>query len=247
MNKIRLIYTCLLLLTATICSLAQSIKYEIRPDGTFDINGSSVSLTNCYPAFNSSSLKPTKIIITTKGSSKTVQYILLDGIFKLNFSYQENALVISPSLEGIKTKMDFVSILREARTTGAQKVYRTATQIMGQGGIYDWPTDKTNLSSCGPLTGLVPDSGSTLVISTRDYTKYNAYTNVFPTNRHGGKKMIEVCVATEQLPVAKLPAIYFTENESVFQAMQSEASAVAQFMQVKNDKKQTYHLSLIHI
>ena len=241
MNAVKLIFTGLLLLTATICSLAQPIKYEIRPDGTFDVTGSSVSLTNCYPAIDNSSLKPLKIVITAKGSSKTIQYVLLDGIFELNFSYLENALVINPSLKGMKTKIGFVSILREAQTTGAQKLYRTATQIMGQGGVHDWPSDKTDLSSYGPLTGLVPESGSTLVISTRDYTKYNAFTNVFPTNKHGGNKLIEVCIATEQLPVAALPAVYFTENESAFQAMEREASAVARFMQVKNDKKQTYH------
>ncbi len=241
MNNLSLIYTGLLLLTATIFSLAQPIKYEIRPDGTFDITGSSVSLANCYPAINNSSLKPLKLVITGTASSKTIRYVLLDGIFELNFSYQENALVIKPSLKTKKTKIDFVSILREAQTTGAPKIYRTATQIMGQGGLHNWPTDKTDLSSCGPLTGLVPESGSTLVISARDYTKYNAFINVFPTNRHGGNKLIEVCIATEQLPVATLPAVYFTENESAFQAMQREASAVAQFMHVKNDKKQTYH------
>lgn len=241
MKKSKLIYAGLLVLAATICSPAQPIQYEIHPDGTFDIKGSSVSLSDCYPAINSSSLKPTKIVITTEGASKTIQYVLLEGTFELNFSYQENALVITPALKGIKTKMDFVSILREARTTGAQKVYRTATQIMGQGGIHNWPTDKADLSSCGPLTGLVPDVGSTLVISTRDYAKYNAYTNVFPTNRQTGKKLIEVCIATEQLPVSELPAVYFTEDESAFLAMQREASAVSQFMQVKNDKKQTYH------
>ncbi len=241
MNAVRLICTGLLLLVATMYSLAQPIKYEIRPDGAFDITGSSVSLTNCYPAINSNSLKPLKIVITAKGSSKTIQYVLLDGILELNFNYQENALVIRPSLKGVKTKIDFVSILREARTTGVHQLYRTATQIMGQGGLHNWPTDKTDLSSCGPLTGLVPELGSTLVISTRDYSKYNAFTNVFPTNRYGGKKLIEVCIATEQLPVAALPAVYFTENESASQAMQCEANAVAQFMHVKNDKKQTYH------
>lgn len=133
MNAVKLICTGLLLLAATIYAFAQPIKYDIRPDGTFDITGSSVRLTNCYPAINNSSLKPLKLIITTTDSSKTIQYVLLDGIFELNFSYQENALVVKTVLEGIKTKIDFVSILREARTTGVHKLYRTATQIMGQG------------------------------------------------------------------------------------------------------------------
>ena len=50
---------------------------------------------------------------------------------------------------------------------------------MGNGGIKDWPKNKGDNLSCSNITGLVPDTGSTMVISTRNYKKYNSYTNAY--------------------------------------------------------------------
>jgi len=135
----------------------------------------------------------------------------------------------------------FISILKDAEIKNVGKVYRTPTQIMGNGGIIDWPVRKMDYSSCGILTGLIKDSGASMVIATRDFNKYISYTNIIPTERSGGKKLLEACIATEGLPPTSLPAFYFTQHLSAYTAMQSEANALATFMKVKTDKKQSYH------
>jgi alpha-galactosidase len=241
MNIKKCLLLTLLLSTSTVLSIAQSIKYNIKPDGTFDIKGSSVEINNCYPAINNRSLKPVKLNITQKGNAKTIQYTLVDGTFELNFAYEGNALAITATVNSKNNEIGLVSILRDAETKGAERVYRTSTQIIGQGGLKDWPKDKWDYSSCGALTGLVPDSGVTMVVSTRDFNKYMSYTNLYPYELNGGKKMVDICIANENLPLAKLPTFYFTENKSAYVGMQEEAKAIAKFMGVKADKKQTYH------
>lgn len=219
----------------------QKPAFSIRQDGSFDIVGSAVTLTNCYPAIDSKMLKPLKLTITKTYNTAIIKYHLLEGIFELNFSYEGNALVITPSVKNNNQPAAFISILRDAEVKNVGKVYRTPTQIMGNGGIIDWPVKKMDYSSCGILTGLVADSGASLAIATRDFTKYNSYVNIIPTERNGGKKLLEACIATEGMLPASLPAFYFTQNPSAYSAMQNEANAIATFMKVKADKKQSYH------
>lgn len=84
----------------------------------------------------------------------------MEGLFALNFNYEGNALVITPSVKNNNQPASFISILRDAEVKNVSKVYRTPTQIMGNGGIIDWPVRKMDYSSCGILTGLVADSGA---------------------------------------------------------------------------------------
>ena len=220
---------------------AQSIKSILRPDGTFDIVGSTIKITNCYPAFDNNTLKPVSVKVTSEGNLKKIQYTLLDGNVELLFGYEGDALTIKMNVEGKKDVPSSISILHDAEVLGANKIYRSASQIMGNAGIKDWPKNKTDYSSCNAITGLKPDSGYTLVISTRNYKKYNSYTNVYPTDRHGGKKLIDVCILTEKVSATDIPGFYFTEHQSAYEAMKNEANAAAKFMAVKLDKKQAYH------
>ena len=220
---------------------AQSIKSIIRPDGTFDIIGSTIKITNCYPAFDNNTIKPVSVKVTSEGNLKKIQYSLLDCKVELIFGYEGNALTIKMKVEGKKIVPLSISILHDAEVLGANKIYRTAGQIMGDAGIKDWPKNKMDYSSCSAITGLMPDSGYTLVISTRNYKKYNSYTNVYPTDRYSGKKIIDVCILTEKVSATDIPDFYFTEHQSAYEAMKNEANAAAKFMAVKLDKKQAYH------
>ena len=220
---------------------AQKPVYKILKDGSFDIMGSAVTIANCYPAIDNKMLKPLKLSITKTDTTTSIKYYLIEGMLELSFSYQGNVLVIKPTVKNNNQPAYFISILKDAEVKNVSKIYRTPTQIMGNGGIVNWPASKMNYSSCGILTGLVADSGASMVIATRDFNKYNSYTNIVPTERNGGKKLLEACVATEGLPPTSLPAFYFTQHQSAFTAMQTEAKAIATYMHVNTDKKQSYH------
>ncbi len=70
-------------------------------------------------------VKPIRLKVTEKGTSKTIQYILLDGLFELTFTFDGTALVIKPTVNGKNSTIDFISIFRDAEVSGAKKVYRT--------------------------------------------------------------------------------------------------------------------------
>ena len=165
----------------------------------------------------------------------------MKGLVELKFSNEGNALTIITTITGLKEIPELISIIRDAEVFGANKVYRTSTQIMGHGGIKDWPKDKGDFSSCANITGLIPDSGSTMVISTRNYKKYNSYTNLYPTDQHGGRKLIDVCITTEKVSTTNIPTFYITENASSFDAMKNEAMEAAKTMGVNASKPQSYH------
>ena len=57
-----------IMLGTTANLFAESVKPVIRQDGTFDIIGSTIKITNCYPAFESRSIKPISVVSFFKGS-----------------------------------------------------------------------------------------------------------------------------------------------------------------------------------
>ncbi len=220
---------------------AQSIKAIVRPDGTFDIVGTTIKITNCYPALENQSLKPISVKIAEKGNVKTIYYQLRQGSVELQFGNEGKSLAVNIKVIGLPAIPEMISVLRDGEVTGAGKIYRTSSQIMGNGGIKEWPKDKMDYSSCSGITGLIADSGASMVISTRNYKKFISYTNILPTEKNGGKKLVEACISTEKISTANIPTFYFTENISAFEAMKNEAAEAGKVMGVKNDKPQSYH------
>lgn len=221
---------------------AQSIKTIVYKDGRFDIIGSTVKISNCYPALDNQSLKPLRVKIAEANNTKTIQYFLLEGMLTLTLSYNDNELAVNTFLSGKKIVPGIISIIHSAEVTGADKVYRTPVIISGNGGVKNWPKNDKRDSECHAITGLLPnDNGYSMVISTRDYKKYVSYTYLHPTELNDGKKRIDLSIKTENVAYNNIPAFYFTENISVYDAMRNEAKASAQFMGVKNDKPQSYH------
>ena len=220
---------------------SQNIQFSVRNDGTFDIIGTSVKILNCYPAIDNIMLKPTSVKIIAKNNQKIIQYFLTDGKFEIILANEGSAITVNTNILMNNIKTAFISPIHDAIVVNANRIYRTPSAIMGAGGIKEWPIDKLDFSSSSLISGMLPDSGSTLVISTRDYSKFQSYTNFYPTARYGGKRMIDVCISTEMVQTDKLPTFYITENVSAFEAMKNEASEVAQLAKVKNDKPQSYH------
>jgi hypothetical protein len=220
---------------------AQTIKAVVRTDGSFDIVGKNISIKNCYPALDNILLKPINVKINSAGQAKTIRYLLQKGAVELQFKTQGQALTINTKVVGQTVIPEMISIIRDGEITGASKIYKTPAQIMGEGGIKEWPKNKTENLSCTSLTGLIADTGSTMVISTRDYNKYVSYTNAYYNEKNGGKKLIEALISTEKVSITNLPTLYFTEGSSPFDAMKNEAAEVAKQMKVKNEKPQSYH------
>ena len=239
MSAVKRLLLLVLCLTCFANIFAQSIRSIIHSDGSFDIVGSSIKITNAYPALDNKSLKPLNVKITDKGNLKTIKYTLREGAVELRFSNEGKALTIDTKVTGQNIIPEMIAIFRDAEVSGAGKVYKTSAQIMGEGGIKAWPDNKTGNLRCAGVTGLIADSGYTMTISTRDYRKYNAYTSAYTDKQ--GKRMVEVFVNTEKVSTANIPTIYFTENISAFEAMKIEAAEVAKAMGARNEKPQSYH------
>ncbi len=243
MNKFKVVTLVILLMAFFMPFLlkAQTVKVLISNDGSYDIIGKSVKITNCYPAFDNKSLKVTSVKISQNGDTKTIEYQLLKGKFFLKFGYQNSTLTINTQIEGLAEVPNLISIANNADFLGANKVYRTPVIIGGGAGIVNWPNKDAKPLKCESITGFIPDSGTTLVISTRDYKKYISHAVVYTNNLNSDKKKIDIGIETENVSTANIPTFYFTENTSAYIAMRNEAKAAADFMQAKIDKAQSYH------
>lgn len=186
-------------------------------------------------------IKPSSVKIISKNNQKIIQYFITGGKFEIILAKEGSAVTVNTNISIKNINPSFISPIHDAIVVNSNRIYRTPSAIMGGGGIKPWPVDKLDFSSSSLISGMIPDSGSTMVISTRDYSKYQSYTNFYPTSRYGGKKMIDVCVSTELVPTNNLPTFYITENSSAFEAMKNEATEVAKKSGVKNDKPQSYH------
>jgi alpha-galactosidase len=229
-----------------ICILIFSINsfanpsFKVNPDGSFDIMGTSVSLKNCYPAIDGHALRVLSVKVMERKSGTTIQYSLRDGQMELVLKNTPGAVSIETFIKGEKIKGAFISPIGRAEVTGANRFYRTPWAIAGDAGIRNWPTDKKKETSHS-ITGLIPENGHTLVVSTRDYRKFYSHADLYPTGLGNDKKLLDVSIQTEMIFTSDLPAIFITEAPSAFQAMQNEAKEVALVLNARNQTPQTYH------
>jgi alpha-galactosidase len=215
-------------------------SFKVYPDGTFDIQGTTVSIKKAYPAIDGLSVKPTGIRINERGGQATIRYTVHDGYIELVLRQEGSALSIATTINGEKIKGESISPIGKGIVEGASRFYRTPWAIAGDAGIRNWPTDRKKETSHS-VTGLIPDSGYTMVVSTRDYRNFYSYTDLYPTGLGHDKKMIDVTLQTEMIFAPTLPKIYITEGETAFFAMQNEAREVAMVMGARNQTPQTYH------
>jgi alpha-galactosidase len=221
-------------------AFSQTVSYELHHDGSFDIRGSSVSLLNCYPSMDGLSVRPLSIESNNGTDRSTLEYTLSTGSMELIFRREGNSISIETVVRGAVAVCKTISPIGKAQTTGADRFYRTPAGIAGDAGIHDWPTEKIRETSHS-ITGLIPGTGKTLVISTRDYRKFFSTTELYPPGLLEGRKSIDVTIHTEMVSPDTLPRIFITENEPAQAAMREEAVRAAREMSVPAPKQQTYH------
>ncbi len=231
---------CVVGFVTTVC--AHPLKTVVYQDGRFDVLGSSVKLTNCYPALDNRALTSLSIKVTESGDRKTIQYNLLHGTFNLELNSQGEVLTIKPLLTGLESVPGLVSLIHQAKVEGASKVYRTPAIISGQGGVKDWPANDARHSECHAVTGLLPSTpGHNLIITACDYKIYRPHAYCHPTHAHGGEQRLDLRIATENVAYDHLPVFFLAEHADAYEGMRSGAQAVADFMGDKNDQPQSYH------
>jgi alpha-galactosidase len=231
----------IILFIGLVTVFSQKIQFNVNNDGTFNIIGTSVKILNCYPAIDNRMLKPLSVKIITKNNQKIIQYFLVDGKFEIILANEGDAVTINTNILINNLHSEFISPIHDAIIENASRIYRTPATFMGKGGVKEWPSDKLDFSISSLIAGMIPDSGATMVISTRDYSKFQSFVKFYPSAWYGGKKMIDAYISTEMIQTDRLPTFYITENRSAFDAMKNEASEVAKIAKVKNDKPQSYH------
>lgn len=216
---------------------AQSITTKIHPNGSFDIIGASIQLRNCYPAINETSLKPLSVKVIKTESLNIIRYKLPEGTMEISLSVLDTLIKLETTFKGAPFAAENIYPIHNAIVNGADKYYRNPASIAGNAGVHVWPVSKSEESSM--LTGLIPVSGSSLIISTRDMQKYVSFSSLYTNSSK--QKCLDVAIQTENSFSTSLPTIYISENKMVYQGMRCEAAEIAKTMKVKNDKPQSYH------
>jgi hypothetical protein len=212
-------------------AFSQTFSHIIHADGSFDIIGKSVRIKNAYPAINENPIRP----IQVKYSANSVQYTLENGVLKLTFAKENDYVAIRTETDLPQNTIVSLSPIFGASFEGANRFYRNAGGIMGDGGILKFPKNKTETSYL--ITGLLPDSGKTLIISTHDITKYKSETEL---RTQENKKGVNVNFQVEKVQPTNLPTIYISEHVNAYEGMRNEASAIGTLMKARVEKPQAY-------
>lgn len=210
---------------------AKEISYKIYPNGSFDLIGSKIEIKSCYPAINNILIRPLAVKIT----SNKIDYKLENGSLKLEFVKEGNYTVIKTSTTLPKDYAFNISPIFQSVTQNAEKIYKTASAIMGEGGIKKWPNNEVLSSAI--LSGIIPDSGNTLIISFHDIKKY--FSNI-EFGKYKNEKIVNVTIQTEKVLPTYLPNIYLSESKVPYEGMRYEAQVIGNSMNARLDKPQAY-------
>ena len=123
------------------------MRYTVHPDGTFDITGTHISITGCYPAINGIPLHPVKV--TAERSSAI--YDLMNGKVEIRMSKDgEGRVAIESRVQG-RPGIHAFSPVFMARPDGAEKAFVQGPGMEGPSGVF--PLQKAGDASFG-LTAL---------------------------------------------------------------------------------------------
>jgi alpha-galactosidase len=220
--------------------IAGPVSFKTYPDGTFDIMGSDIFLKKCYPAIDGHSIKPLAVRVSEKKAGAVIRYTIPAGYLELSLVKLDGAVIIETVINGKELTAATFSPVGKAEVHGANRFYRSPWAIAADAGIRDWPTDRKKETSHS-VTGLIPASGNTLVISTRDYRKFYSSTDLFPAGLFHDHKSMDFNIHTEKIHTRSLPGIYITQGTTPYGAMQDEAREVAVVMNARNQTEQSYH------
>ena len=204
------------------------LQYHIHKDGSFDITGSCIELTGCYPAVNEIPVRPVKTV-TSEGS---IIYTLPDGKISIMLRKDgQERIAVCCSAEGLAGIHD-LEIFGAAYAAQAEKVFVQGLGMEGPSGVYDLGTD-------------VPDSfgltawcrGKNAMIAYAE--DHRRYTTVFRTGTrktYGGKST-EISAGFNLEGTAKeeteLPVLFLEESDDLMTGLQDCAGKIARAMHAR--------------
>ena len=240
-----------------------NLNWNINSDGSFDLNSSSISFKNAYPAINGIAIKPLSIEVT----SNNIKYKLSEGSITIDLKVIEGNPVLSSRIEGISQAPHWFQPMAGAKVIGIEKFFYQGLGFGGPSGFADLRdpifkspiktesgSDETWMLESYLLSGILAKDGTTLAVAALDHrnflqksTLYNHEQRWGLINRHllNEDILFQAEFSTEEIPLPDkkliLPDLHFVMTESAWNAFTSMAGKIAKEMKVQPMKKPRYH------
>ena len=227
-----------------------TLRWDVHPDGTFDLLTPGPGLCGCYPAIDGVAVRPLKVAATPS----RITYTLSGGELVLELRIDGAEAVLATTLRGPKQAPHRVEPC-VAEAPDAVRMFRQGLGFAGPSGLVDldrsgalWSHDST------AVTALCDAAGRTLALAAADHRRFlqkcilrNHVGRYGLTNRHPDDRRVELDVAfhTERVPlpdgVLTLPELRFRYAERPLDALSVCAQAIADEMGARVASPPTYH------
>ena len=214
------------------------MKYIIHKNGSYDLEFNAGRILNAYPYVNGKPARPTSVYVGEHGA----RYNFGDGYIELVFSFNECALCIDTSFEGIGLIHD-IEPIGSAELPGLKKVYRQGFGIGGPTGLVDISEQSpVNLLSHG-LIALKSDSW--IFFNACDHRRFkNAYhiVNDPIVLQDASTVFINAGFITEcVVQKCSLPRIYLHETDSLYDGLRLCSNKIAYEMGARQPSHPEFH------
>ena len=233
------------------------MDYRLYEDGSFDIEGSYLTLCHAYPAIEGQAVHAQAVTVT----EDTITYQLHQASIRLQFSIHEGSLEIQASLTGLAGIHD-IGIVNAAYIAGIRRVFVQGFGMEGPSGVYDLadPAASANLMTVQPsariqkqlseqipdshgITALGNDSGYLFAFAA-DHTRYSTCFRTGKTSSFFDNKYTFSCAINLEGTAADrqaLPTLHFREAADLAAGLDSCAREIAGQMRARNVMPPAFH------
>ncbi len=210
-------------------------------DGTFDVLGAAVGISQLYPAIDGVPLRALEVRVSLATHGGTISYRTLSGTLEISLEGNGDRLTLQAVWTGTGVAPGRIDPLASGKLHGVERFFH---QGLGFGG----PTGFARLPSAGMLESfalgaLVAPDDSTLVVTARDQRRFQHALRCAPGDR-GSAPRFSAGFATEGIPLSgplTLPEIELLAACTPWEGLSQAARAIGEEMRARTRHPATYH------
>jgi len=218
-------------------------EWQLHDDGSFDLVSSATVLKGCYPAIDSTSIRPTVISVKRTSHGGTIQYDIASGQLVLRFDLDGTSPTLQAELKGMTEAPHNISPVTNAIVKGANRFFRQSQTLGGPSGFVNLPSNEALESFT--ISAFLCENDATLTIAANDNSRFLQKSRLTRDSDNGELMRLDSSFLTERIPTndgcLELPPLYFRSALDPWSGLRETSSAIGQTMEARTGQPTSYH------
>jgi len=222
--------------------MSTKLKWVVRSDGSFDLEGAEWRILDAYPGIDGVPLRSIGVSVNERAGTIAIDYTFPSGSMTLRLGVHGSTATVDCTLDGMSVAPARVDVLGWGTVPGATRLFKQGHGIGGGSGVVDLQTAE-HVESFG-MVSLFGDDERGLALWAADHTRFENRYFVAPLPGETNFRL-SVGYRTEGIPLPEgrleLPTLHVTETSDVSGAMRAAAADVAQTMSARPIRPASCH------